>query len=311
MSNHRVQSQHGMSSSITGVAFAAGAAVIFSFLNLAIRFSEPHITVWHMMFGRSVFGVIFLSLAAKTWKIDLKGNNRFILVILGTMGTAGILCLTLALIRIPLFQALILFYTYPAVAALLSPLLTSDRITLFDWACIGLAFIGTAFILWSGQDIRMELSSGHIAAVAASMSLGVTITLIRKVTPVNHAFIPIFYISAIGTIICFFPLLLSGDGFVVSPTGYGWIFAIGILAVCAHLSTNQALLYLSSPKVGMIGMTETLLGALYGYILFTETLGWSTLAGGAFILLAGCGLIRSPDGGKSANLKIFLKKWIF
>lgn len=287
------QQARSLSPALSGACLAVLAAFLFSILNVVIRFSEPHLTVWHMMFGRSVFGLVFLLLAARAWRLNILGQKRGILLLLGLTGTGGILCLTLALLQIPLFQALILFYTYPAVAALLTPLLTRDRIHLRDWTCIGLAFLGTVLILWSGQSRELSLSLGHLAAIGASTGLGLTMTLTRRVSPANNALTPIFYISAIGTVICFFPLFHSDVTFLVQAQGMFWLLAIGLLAVSAHIATNKALSYAPSPRVGIISMLEVLLGAVYGYVLFTETLGWSTLFGGALVIASGIGLIRS------------------
>lgn len=287
-----------VSAPFAGAAFAVLAAVIFSFLNLAIRFSEPHLSIWHMIFGRSVFGVVFLMAAARIGNVRLRGENPVILTALGITGTIGILCLTVALLIIPLFQALILFYTYPAVAALVSPLLTDDRIRLSDWICISLAFCGTFLILWSGNRLGFSLTFGHAAALGASAALGITLTLIRRISADHNALTPIFYISVTGAVACFFPLLFSESGIPSSAAGLWWIFAIGILAVCAHISTNTALSYITSPKVGIISMLEVFLGAVYGYILFAETLGWSTLTGGTLIIAAAAGLVSSSASQK-------------
>lgn len=287
------QRTHSLPPSLAGAGLAVLAALLFSILNVVIRFSDPHLTVWHMMFGRSLFGLVFLLVAARAGGLNLLGRKRGILLLLGLTGTGGILCLTLALLLIPLFQALILFYTYPAVAALLSPVLTSDRIVLRDWICIGLAFCGTVLVLWSGQMQGFNPSLGHLAAIGASTGLGLTMTLIRRVSPVNNAMTPIFYISAVGIVICFFPLLHEDVPFLVQSQGLWWLLAIGFFAVSAHIATNQSLWYIPSPKVGTISMLEVPLGAVYGYVLFAETLGWSTLFGGCLIMASGLGLIRS------------------
>ena len=284
---------HRVSPALPGAALAVLAAVFFSVLNVAIRLSESHLTVWHMMFGRSLFALIFLLLLARIWGVSLKGRRRSLLLLQGVTGTAGILCLTYAFVSIPLFQTLILFYTYPAVAALLSPLLTRDRIELLDWICIGLAFSGTVLILWSGHLQGFAVELGHVAALGASTGLGLTMTLVRKVSPENNALTPLFYISGLGCLLCFLPLAFHPAGIPVSVTGLGWLAAIGLLGVLAHIATNQALSFIPSPRVGIISMLEVPLGAVYGYLLFTETLGWSTLIGGSLVVAAGAGLIRS------------------
>ncbi|MFO7861673.1 MAG: EamA family transporter, partial [Desulfosalsimonas sp.] len=61
-----------------------------------------------------------------------------------------------------------------------------------------------------------------------------------------------------------------------------------------HIVTNRALGYIASAKVGSISMLEVAFGAVYGYVLFSEPLGWSTMAGGALIIAATMGLIQGP-----------------
>ncbi len=124
-------------------------------------------------------------------------------------------------------------------------------------------------------------------------------TLIRRISADHNALTPIFYISVAGTLISFFPLLFSGSGIPASAAGFWWICAIGILGVSAHISTNTALSYITSPKVGIIGMLEVFFGAVYGYLLFAETLGWSTLFGGTLIIAAAVGLVGSSAPQKN------------
>jgi drug/metabolite transporter (DMT)-like permease len=271
------------------------AAFLFSCLNVVIRFSDPYLTVWHMMFGRSLFGVVLLFCMARSLGVGLAGSKRWILFLLGCTGTIGILLLTVALLRIPLFQALILFYTYPVVAALISPWLTPDSNSLRDWVCIALAFGGTGLTLWSGGVRGLELDVGHMAGLGASLCMGLTLTLVRRVSGVNTPLAPIFYISVIGMVTSLFPMLHPSVGLAVPALGLAWLIAIGLFAVLAHVATNKALVYIASAKVGSISMLEVVFGAVYGYALFSEALDWTTLVGGMFILLASIGLAQSGD----------------
>ncbi|MFO7859788.1 MAG: DMT family transporter, partial [Desulfosalsimonas sp.] len=284
----------GFSSVVYGAALAVLAAFLFSCLNVAIRFSDPYLTIWHMMFGRSLFGTVFLVLLARITGIGLAGRKRKTLVLLSLTGTAGILSLTLALLRIPMFQALILFYTYPVVAALISPWLTSDTNSFWNWVCIVLAFMGTALALWSGQSDALGLDIGHLAGLGASAGMGLTLTLVRRVSSENSSLTPIFYISVTGMIVSFVPLFSPNVGFRVPLPGLACLGAIGLFAVLAHIVTNRALGYIASAKVGSISMLEVAFGAVYGYVLFSEPLGWSTMAGGALIIAATMGLIQGP-----------------
>ena len=131
-----------------GLFYAFLAAAIFSSVNVAVRFSAPYLTVWHIMFGRSLFGVLAMAGVAKWMGMGLLGRRRATLLILGITGFGSLTCLVKALLLLPLFEALLLFYLYTPFTALLSPVLTRDRIRPLDWVFIGSAFAGTVLILW-------------------------------------------------------------------------------------------------------------------------------------------------------------------
>jgi len=277
---------------LRGAMLALLAAFLFTWLNVVIRFSDDYLTIWHMVFGRSLFAVVFLFVLAKTTGVSLAGRQRKTLLLIGLAGTAGIFFLTTALLRIPLFQALILFYTYPAVAALISPRLTGDIASPRTWTCIGLAFAGTVLTLWSGGHGSIAPDAGHLFGLGASVCVGILMTLVRRVSDVNNPLTPIFYVSATALAASLVPMLLSGVGFAVPLPGLGWLFAIGLFAVSAHIATNRALGYIASAKVGSISMLEVFFSGVAGYFLFAESLGWSTLAGGMLIVIAGWGLVH-------------------
>jgi drug/metabolite transporter (DMT)-like permease len=94
-------------------------------------------------------------------------------------------------------------------------------------------------------------------------------------------------------VVSIFPMVHPNVGLAVPALGLAWIVAIGLFAVLAHIATNKALTFIASAKVGSISMLEVVFGALYGYILFSESLGWSTLGGGIFVLAACFGLAQS------------------
>lgn len=139
------------SSSCTGLIYALVATVCYAGLNTAIRFADAHMSIWHIIFYRSLFGVVVVVILAWMAGVQILGCHRPTLCLLGTSGAFGVTSLTVALILLPLFEALVLLYLFPAFAALLSPWLTNDRVTHRDWLLIGTACFGAAMVLWSGQ----------------------------------------------------------------------------------------------------------------------------------------------------------------
>jgi drug/metabolite transporter (DMT)-like permease len=276
-----------------GVSFAFLSALLFAALNVALRFSEPYLTVWHVMFGRSLFGVAAMLAMARWMQIGLLGRHRPTLVLAGLAGVGGVTCLMAAIYLLPLFEALVLLYLYPVFAAMLSPYVAGDRIRGMDWLLIGLAFAGAVLILWPGQ-VAGRLQWGHLAGLAAAFGYGLSITLIRRVSAANSPLTPFFYISLVGIFVCIGPLLWQENPIVVQSRGALGLLVISVLAAAAHLASNKALSYLPSPKVGVIGTSEVVFGGILGLVLFNEPMGLRAVLGGCMIISSGVFLtIRS------------------
>ena len=273
-----------MQPSSKGILFAFLSAIIFSLVSLTVRYSGSFLTVWHIMFARGIIGALALVILAKWLKMNLLGNRRSGLALIGLIGASGVACLMAALVLLPIFQALILLYLYPVVAALFSPYLTGERMSFVDWILIGLAFMGTALILYSGRGDNFQISWGHLFGLGAALGYGVSMTLVRFLSTDNNPLSPIFYINIVGTFLCILPLLLEENPLNIPFQGLIALIIIGILASLAHIAGNKALAFIPAPHVGIIGMSEALLGAIYGIVFFSEGVGWSSLVGAVLVI---------------------------
>ena len=225
-------------------------------------------------------------LLARATGVEILGRQRRTLCLVGISGALGISGLTMAVILLPLFEALILLYLFPAFSALLSPWLTRDRVTGRDWFFIGVACCGAALVLWSGQ-LGGRLQWGHLVALIASSCIGLTFTLIRRVSHDTSPLTPFFYICAAGIVVGAGPIFYQSETLMLSTQGLLPLLAVSVLAIGAHLTQNMALSYLPSPRVGVICMSEVVFGAIIGMLMFGEFFGLQTLIGGVLIIGSG------------------------
>jgi len=278
----------------TGLGFATASALSFALLNVAIRYSEPYLSVWQIMFARSVFGVAVMLPLGRLWTFRLWGRGRKTLLLAGVTNLVNVIALTTAIFLLPLFQALVLLYLYPLFAALISPLINGDRFDGGDWGLIVLGLAGTVLVLWPGE-MNGGLSLGHLLGLGAAFSYGLTTTLIRRIVSVNSPLVPFFYVSIVGSVVCALPALTARTPFfALPPHGWAILCALCVCGASAYLCSNKALGYLPSPKVGVISMTEVVFSALFGLLLFHEQPGPLALAGGVLILASGVALSRKP-----------------
>ena len=277
-----------------GMFYAFLSAVLFSTFDLAVKFSGPYLTVWHMMFGRSLFGIVAVTVMARCMGLSILGHQRCVLIITGVTGVGGAICIMAALTLVPMFEVLVLLYLFPAFAGLLSTRLTGEKTAPLDWSLIGVAFGGATLILWS-NELCIKLQWGHLFGLAAGFFVGLTVTLIRRLSAENNTFTPFFYMSMIGCLVGAGPLFWQESPFLFEAKGAIGLLAIATFAVAANLTFNKALIYLPAPKAGIISMMEVVFGGVCGFFIFDEPLSWRLILGGMLIIGSGVCLTVKRD----------------
>ncbi|WP_181552118.1 hypothetical protein [Desulfosalsimonas propionicica] len=77
--------------------------------------------------------------------------------------------------------------------------------------------------------------------------MGLTLTLVRRVSLKNSSLTLIFYVGVTGMIVSFVPLFSPNVGFWVPLPGLAWLGGIGLFAVLAHIVTKKALGLIQGP----------------------------------------------------------------
>jgi drug/metabolite transporter (DMT)-like permease len=270
------------------------AALTFSVLDLTVKVTVDHLTVWQLVFGRCLFGLAATVVLARRRGLSAWGQERGTLLASGVAGAGVVILLTMALRLLPLAEALILVYLFPAFAALTTPLLARERVSPWDWLWVAVSFAGAMAILWPGLA-RPVFSWGHLIALGASLCLGLNLTLIRRLRAQRNAYSPYVYYCLAGLGLSLGPLL--GQPQPLLPQGpLAWAGLVGtmVLALGANLLSNKAVQFLSAPKVGVVLMIEVVCGAVLGLVFFAEPLGPRLVLGGALILAGGVCLVLNP-----------------
>jgi drug/metabolite transporter (DMT)-like permease len=265
------------------------SAGLFALGDAAVRLAASHVTVWHMMFARCLVGLLAVTAIASTMRLSIIGRNRRAMIVTGIVNVGGGMCMLIALTLLPLFDAIVLLYLYPAFAAFFSPYLARDPIDGIDWLLIGVAFAGTTLVLWPGHESH-PLQWGHLVGVGTAVFQGLAFTLIRRYSIDHHPLTPFFYFCLIGTLCSFWPLSVQPEPFNINVSGIILLLAIVVLAGVGQVIMYKALAYISSPAAGIISMTEVVFGGLLGYIIFSEPLSGHAAIGAVLIIGSGVGL---------------------
>ena len=251
-----------------GVGMMLGAALAFALLGGLIKALDPRFRVWDIAFYRLFCNAVIILLFFRPWsqlgRVFLPGW----LMARGAVGSAAFLLMVLALKLLPLSLAVVLFYTFPAFAALFSVLLFKSRLTMISILWLGLTFLGVVII--SGLQVG-ENFVGMIVVLVGGLLAGLTVAIIKELRYETGS-VPIYFsLCAVGTVITVGPFLMNPQ---VPVTLMDWVLISGtvITSFAGQMLMTYGFKFCQSWEGGMLLSTEVILTMIMGVFLFGDQL---------------------------------------
>ncbi len=277
-----------MDARMAGPLFMLSAALLFTLMSTIVKLMPDHYTVWHLGFIRCFGGMILLTSIFSRRKNPFKGHNIPLLILRGCTGSLAFFFVVSALRLLPMSTAVVLFYSYPAFAALFGFLIYKERVNRFQIACIGVLLAGVAILF----DFRLSTSAlGQAMALMGAVLSGFTVTVIRTLREYNGPVIIYFYFCTMGTLATL-PFCLTHP--VMPQTAVEWTMIFGIIAtsVAAQLLMNQGFFFCKGFEGAAYMSSETLFAAMVGIVFLMEPVSWHLFAGALLIVGAGLAMHR-------------------
>ena len=258
-------------------------ACTLSFGGLIVKSFEGA-NLWQILFWRSVFFSIvvlfFLLLNYKKnffnsiYKIGLPGFFGGIVL---SCGYAGYV---FAMYNTTVANANFIIQTQTIFLAIFGYIFLKEKISILTIASIVLAFSGIFLML--GGSLNSGQMIGNIAAFIMPISFAVLILTVRKYPNVDM--IPLQLIAGIGAIILGYLfssqiIVSSYDIFLGFIAGFFQV-GLGFIFITVGAKTTPSAL------VGIIMLTEAILGPLWAWLFINETPPLVVLVGGSIVLFA-------------------------
>lgn len=270
-----------------GVILVLLGSVCASWLGLGVRIVESA-TAWQILAYRSLGLAIFLlAFIAVRNRGELSGAFRHAgpASLIGGLGLAAAFSgIIVAIEQATVANAMFLLAVAPFLAAVLGRLVLGERVRSATRLAIVCAFAGVAIMVAEG--IGFGFLWGNIAGLVAALGFATFIVALRW----GHLtdMLPVSVIGGvIGLIIAVSVCMITGDGLAISTHDLIWSLAMGVfqLGLALILFTFGAR-SVPAADMSLLGMTEVILGPLWVWLVFGETAGLFTLAGGALLLAA-------------------------
>jgi drug/metabolite transporter (DMT)-like permease len=281
-----------------GPLLMLASGFIFAVMDCLIKVSVSSFRLWDIAFYRFGGGMVILLLIFSWRRNPFDGHNRKYLLLRGIAGSISFFAVVIAYRLIPISTALVLFYVFPAFAALFSSLFFKEKITKdLLWAVVTL--VGVAVML----DSRLEGALlGQIMSLVGAAFSGIGVAAVKKARETNGPVIISLYFCLAGAAMSFVPFVADPQ---LPTSAHDWFIVGGIVtsSLIAQLLMNQGFHYCGSFDGGLLLTSEVLFVALWGIIFLHEPVTWNFLVGGSLILVSIIALNRSvfmaesrPDG---------------
>jgi drug/metabolite transporter (DMT)-like permease len=274
-----------------GVALMLSSALLFAVLDGLVKLLGPGFSVWDLSFYRFGCGMAIL-IAISGRGNPFRGHDLRLLIVRGITGSIAFFCLVVAIHLVPISTAMVLFFSYPAFSALLSPLIFREPITKEECFCVAVSLAGVAVLF----DFRLDGALlGHVMALLGAISAGLSLALIKKLRQTNGNIIIYLYFCLLGFAMSLPPFLLDPR---IPHSAGEWLMLGGIVvsSILGQLLMNEGFQYCKSWEGGVYLMAEVILTSVLGIAFLGESATWRFWVGGLLILGSAIALnLRKAD----------------
>jgi drug/metabolite transporter (DMT)-like permease len=283
-----VQQPLPSASPMAGPMFMLSASFLFAVSHVLVKLFGPEYNAWHIAFYRFFGGMALMLVLSGRHRNPFSGHNTRLLLIRGSLGAINFIFVITAIRLLPVSTALVIFFTFPAFAAIYSYLIYHERINASQIMCIVGAVAGIGILM----DFHASSNYiGYIMALAASAVAGMNVTLVRELRKSNGPVIIYLYLSTIGAALTL-PNFIMHPLIPGSPLGWAMIMALIITAGTAQLLMNQGFYYCLGWEGGTLMISEAIFTVAAGILLLGDPLTWRFFIGGLMIFISSVMLNR-------------------
>ncbi len=208
------------------------------------------------------------------------------LLLLGILLAAAALCAFFGLERIPAGTYIVIFYTYPAITALLL-LALGDRLSGWGWLAIGLTLLG---VMLTAPDFSDGLAGDNLPGVLISLLnaliVAVYFILNSRLLSGKYGLVRAAAFTTTGALLTLAAVsLLIGVRAPARPEAWVWLAAMALVStVLPTFATNVGIQRVGPARAAILGSVEPLITSLVAMAFLGQMMAPIQWAGGLVIV---------------------------
>ena len=262
------------------------ASFFFSLMTLCVKKIDNRITIYELVFFRSLLSLFITSLIINKKNLNPWGKNKPLLILRGILGTIALVCIFYAIKNMPLNISTVIQYTYPIFISIFAGILIKEKITKNLIIALITGWLGILIILnpYQLSSLNIELDKFTVlVAFLGAISTALAYITVKKLSLTEDIFIIIKYFPLISVItlspIVFFNWVTPNINDLI------WIIGIGMFTQAGQTFLTIGLKKLPTSEAARINYLQVLFGSLWGILFFNELININFIFGAVLVLL--------------------------
>ena len=240
------------------------ASFFFSLMTLCVKKVDNRITIYELVFFRSLLSLTITSLIINKRNLNPWGKNKPLLILRGLFGTIALVCIFYAIKNMPLNISTVIQYTYPIFISMFAGVLINEKINKNLIIASITGWLGILIILNPYQLSSLNIELNKVAVLIAflgAISTALAYITVKKLSSTEDIFIIIKYFPLIS-VITLSPIVFLNW---VTPNinDLIWIIGIGIFTQAGQTFLTIGLKKLPTSEAARINYLQVLFGS-YG-----------------------------------------------
>jgi drug/metabolite transporter (DMT)-like permease len=193
----------------------------------------------------------------------------------------------LALQRLPVGEAVSIFYLQSFGVMLIAGFFLKEKINIVGWCAAILGFLGV--ILIARPSGNLDALGVFFALLCSAVSV-VYILLSRVLVKTESTMAMLFYVALCGTILFGVMLAFDWQSFIYSHWDYALLFYIGATSLLAHFLLTSAYRFAPASLLAPFNYCHIAFAAIAGWIVYNHVPDGLALLGMAMIAISGAAI---------------------
>jgi drug/metabolite transporter (DMT)-like permease len=282
---------------VIGALTMVGALAILPGMDAIAKLLSGHLPVLEIVWARYVvYALLLLPAALRRHGLALFRPRRPLWQLLrgGLMALSAMMFFS-AVARIPLADAMSVFFVYPLLILVISALFMGEAIGWQRWLLVLLGFVGAILVI---RPSIHGVSPGVLFALASGTAYGSALIATRKLASHDPALVTATISAVLGAVV--FSLLVPFVWKTPDLEDWPLLALIGVIATAGHFLIIAAHRMATASQLAPYGYTEIVAAILFGFIVFGDLPDPIVWLGIAVIVASGIAVTWSNSRAKAS-----------